>query len=246
MAHSEDGKTLSTRASVASLKALLDWAATIAMLITAAALLMLLFGPRSGPTLADSGDARGSTTLEGATTVGNSDAPIVLVEFYDLECQYCAQFEEKVWPELKARWVDTGEIQLAYRHLPLPSHRYALRAAQAAECAAGQGAPQPMRAAIFAGQSGLSDADLWRYAFESGLNVDLFDACMNGPVPAQIERDIEIARSLNVEGTPTFVVGLRKIDGTIEPVGLLRGAAPMSQFDEVLSATRERYLSVSR
>ena len=72
------------------------------------------------------------------TMRGDSSAPVVLVEFADLECPACGHYHEKIMPRVQ------GEFgpNLLYRlvHLPLPAHRFARHAAVAAECASRQNA----------------------------------------------------------------------------------------------------------
>ena len=66
------------------------------------------------------------------------DAPVVVVEFSDLECPACKQFHS----ELKDAANDLhSNIGLVMLHYPLSIHRFANAAARALECASSAGVP---------------------------------------------------------------------------------------------------------
>ena len=84
--------------------------------------------------------------------VGRADAEVLVIEFTDLQCPYCAQFASQTFPRLKAAYIDTGKIRYASRDLPLPMHAHAETAAVAARCAGEQGRYWEYRHAVFAAQ----------------------------------------------------------------------------------------------
>jgi len=71
--------------------------------------------------------------------MGSEKAPVTLVEFVDLQCPFCTEFQKDVLPELKRRYIDTGKLRLSVIDFPLPSHAYAETAAAFARCAGAQG-----------------------------------------------------------------------------------------------------------
>src|SRR6266436_280276 len=68
--------------------------------------------------------------------LGNSQAPVQLMEFADFECPFCGDFHKKL-KSLLERY--PTQVSLTYVHFPIPGHRFALPAARVAECAAAQG-----------------------------------------------------------------------------------------------------------
>ncbi|MBD3279901.1 thioredoxin domain-containing protein [Candidatus Dojkabacteria bacterium] len=77
--------------------------------------------------------------VDNSFQVGDSDADIVLLEYSDFSCSYCKTFANDTLPELKEKFIDSGEVLFVYKSLPLeetPGKGY--RAANAVKCAADQ------------------------------------------------------------------------------------------------------------
>ena len=90
--------------------------------------------------------------------LGRADAPITLVEFTDLQCQFCNRFTTQVFGQIKAAYIDTGKVRFVTRDFPLDFHAYAFQAARAARCAGDQNKFWEMRDALVRGHSQLGDA----------------------------------------------------------------------------------------
>jgi protein-disulfide isomerase len=77
-----------------------------------------------------------------------------MIVFADFECPFCGRFTREVLPIIEQEYLSTGRLQLVYHHFPLPSHRNAVSAAVAADCAGQQGRFWDMHDKLFsAGQS---------------------------------------------------------------------------------------------
>jgi protein-disulfide isomerase len=148
-----------------------------------------------------------------ARVLGDSDAPVTIVEFSDYQCPYCARHVEETWPKLKAEFIETGRVQYAFKDFPLDNiHPQAFKAHEAARCAGEQGAYWTMHDRLFAGQpewNGRADhVTVFRgYAAELGLQTADFDACLDsGRWASAVNANLAEGASLGVQGTPTFFI----------------------------------------
>lgn len=134
--------------------------------------------------------------------IGPDTAELVIVEFSDFECPYCADAVTAI-NEILERY---SQIRFVYRHFPLTGiHSNAFRAAEAAECAGEQGKFWEMHDTLFANQIDLGEKSLQNYAIMLGLNMDHFNDCMtSGKMREGIEQDIADGEKYGVNGTPTF------------------------------------------
>jgi protein-disulfide isomerase len=177
--------------------------------------------------------------IEPTHAVGNAKAPIVMIEFSDFECPFCGTFTRDTLPRIKADFIDSGEVQLAFRHLPLSQiHPRAERAAAAAACAGFQAQFSAMHDALFSEPLQLEEAAISAHARRLGLDAKGFGACLDGPGPRHVAADVALAGKLGLRGTPVFLVGLRQSDGRVKVTEIIRGAAPPDQFAAALKRAR--------
>src|SRR5579862_3148561 len=102
-------------------------------------------------------------------SLGPEHAPVVLVEYGDFECPLCKQAAPTVRMLLERF---AGRVRLVFRHFPLEeAHPHALAAAEAAECAGGQGKFWEMHDLLFAHQEHLKLAHLHSYAEQLRLDM---------------------------------------------------------------------------
>ena len=51
--------------------------------------------------------------------IGDPNAPNVIVEYASMTCPHCAEFHEKLLPQIKSKFVDTGKVRFVFREFPL-------------------------------------------------------------------------------------------------------------------------------
>jgi protein-disulfide isomerase len=137
----------------------------------------------------------------GDHAVGPAHARVTIVEYGDFECPICKQTA----PGLKLlRERFAGQIRFAYRHFPLEEvHPHALLAAEAAECAAGQGKFWEMHDLLFDNQAHLKRKHLESYAERLELDMARFTAEMDEHLYVQRVREhIASGQRSHVRGTP--------------------------------------------
>lgn len=173
-------------------------------------------------------------------SLGRDDAPLVLVEFSDYQCPFCRRFHSETFSELKKNYIDTGKLRFISRDLPLDFHSFARKAAVAALCAGEHGKYWEMRDALITNSAGLNETAITSTAGSLGLSASEFSACVESKkFDSAIQKDSADAAALQINGTPTFVVG-KISDGNLDGVRLV-GAQPYGQFDQLMqSLLKER------
>ncbi len=152
-----------------------------------------------------------------AHTLGPKNAAVVIREFSDFQCPFCAQYAAQVLPQVKHELLRRGDVRFEFHHLPLVSiHPNALLAAEAAECVTAANRPQDFwtfHDALFARQTawaGLGDAAPYfaRLAREVGLSGGGDAACLReGRYTRTVQNAASAALRLGLNSTPSVFVG---------------------------------------
>lgn len=154
---------------------------------------------------------------------GNGDG-VVIVEFSDFECPYCARAARDL-KRVLPRFGD--DVQVVFRHFPLDkscnhavtgsAHRYACLAASASECAAQQDRFWEYQDVLFENQSALDRDSLAKYAEQLGLDRPRFLACLDSDAPREgVRSDVAAGEKLGVSSTPTFFLNGRVLRGALD------------------------------
>ncbi len=136
-------------------------------------------------------------------TIGASANKIVLLEFSDFQCPFCAQAEPTV-KEFIAQHGD--QVTLVYKHFPLSQiHPQAKSSAQAAWAAQQQGKFWEYHDALFAQQNQLGEDFYLAIAEDLNLDLDQFNRDRNSPeATVAINADLKLAQKVGIRGTPFF------------------------------------------
>jgi len=142
---------------------------------------------------------------------GGAQPKVTIIEFSDFQCPFCGRVNVTLDQLLK----DYGnDIELCYRHNPLPFHNDAMPAALAAEAARAQGKFWQMHDKLFTNQKSLDRASLERYAQEIGLDLPAFKQALDGGKGKdRIQADMDQAVKFGARGTPTFFINGRSFVG---------------------------------
>jgi predicted DsbA family dithiol-disulfide isomerase len=143
---------------------------------------------------------------------GAAKPAVTIVEFSDFECPFCKQVQSALRQIVESYG---REVRLVFKHLPLEGHRNSLPAARAAYCAAEQDRFWQFHDALFTAGN-LSPPVFEQIASELGLGLPKFQECVASEHSrAAVVKDIEAARLLRIESTPSFVVNGRVINGAL-------------------------------
>ena len=147
---------------------------------------------------------------------GNPEASVSLIEYSDFQCSACIIYYSNT-KRLIEEFAD--DIQIIFRHYPLPSiHPQAELAAQAAEAAGQQNKFWEMHNMLFDNQqswSGNSKAKdtFISYAQQLGLDIEKFTNDLEHKDIKNAIRDDKISGDQAlIEGTPTFFLNGKKIN----------------------------------
>jgi protein-disulfide isomerase len=150
--------------------------------------------------------------------IGSADAPNTIVEYASMTCPHCAQFQTEVFPQLKAKYIDTGKARYMLREFPLDN--LAAAAFMLARCS-GNDRYYPMVDAMFSTQEnwavpGVDAKDkLLQIARQAGISKDEFDKCLaDKELFSKIVQTREIAHDkFQVDSTPTFFINGKRLKG---------------------------------
>lgn len=170
--------------------------------------------------------------------IGRGDAPVTVVEFTDYECPFCRQFHTETFAQIKKQYIDTGKVRWITRDLPLEMHHHALKAAQAAHCAAEQGKYWPMYDILLSSDSPLNEEAIKKSADRLSLDQKIFQTCLDsGRHLSEVRKDVADAKTIQITSTPTFVVAKTAkdtLDGSVI-VGAQSITAFQSAIDTLLA-----------
>ncbi|MEO6929353.1 MAG: thioredoxin domain-containing protein [Casimicrobiaceae bacterium] len=165
-----------------------------------------------------------------AYEIGKKDAPLVMVEYTDLQCPFCQQYHNNAFDQIKKNYVDTGKLLYVSRDYPLDFHPWARPAAIAARCAGDQGKFWELRNVLQANSDKLSKEMIAGHAKELNLDMKKFQACADSDFyTADINKQVAEGNAAGVSGTPSFVIG-KVENGQLDGVRLV-GAMPYADFD---------------
>ncbi|WP_158747070.1 DsbA family protein [Acidisphaera sp. L21] len=151
--------------------------------------------------------------------LGKADAPVTMQEWFSLTCTHCAAWGKEVFPEVKAKLIDTGKLRYIYRDFPLD--QVALTAAMVAR------ALPPERYEAFVSTL-LASQDRWAFARDinptdeifkraalAGMPRALFDTTVaDQPLKTAILAEQQGgADKYKVDSTPTFIINEKAYSG---------------------------------
>jgi protein-disulfide isomerase len=156
--------------------------------------------------------ANTQAVIGNSPVIGAADKKIVLIEFSDFQCPYCAE-AHKALKELLAKYPE--KLTLVYKHFPLIQiHSQAAPAAQAAWAAYQQGKFWEYHDALFTNQKELGENLYLEIAKNLNLDLDKFNQDRQLALPA-VEQDLQLAYQLHLAGTPTFLINSPNFTGSV-------------------------------
>jgi protein-disulfide isomerase len=140
---------------------------------------------------------------------GNPNGDVSVVEFFDYNCPYC----RRSLPDVLKLISEDGKVRLVLKELPILSND-SVAATKLALAANKQGKYFEMHQKLFS-EPGKADKDkALRIAKELGLDIDQLQKDTQDPgIKKALDQSEDLARKLDLKGTPLFLIGDRVIAG---------------------------------
>ncbi len=152
--------------------------------------------------------------------MGNPNGKVVLVEFTDFACGYCRQSVADV----DALIAENPDLKVVIRELPIiaatspDAARWGLAAAEQGKYA------QFHRAMFAAGRTDPASVEVAARAV--GLDLDRARKFIDDPsVRSELATNLEIARQLGIDGTPSWIIGKEMLAGAVGKETLAKAIA---------------------
>jgi protein-disulfide isomerase len=159
-------------------------------------------------------DARASVVIDAELTpaIGPADASVTIIEFSDYQCVPC----KASYPGLAAVAASDSDLRFVHKQLPVYGSHSVL-AARAAVAAHRQGGFAAFHHELMTGTLPLTAELVYGMAGDLGLDVDVLRADMRDPVVIEYLSAVRrLAEQLDIDSTPTFIVGDRLVRGGLD------------------------------
>ena len=155
--------------------------------------------------------------------MGDVNAKVTIVEYASMTCPHCRSFHEKILPEIKEKYIDTGKVKYILRPFPFDGDRRGEAAFMLAKCAP-NGNYYAMIDALFSTQQswagkGNPVPELLRLSKLAGMTEADFKSCLGNQelLTKMVQGRNKAVKDFKVSATPTVFVNDQKLgDSTLE------------------------------
>ena len=168
-------------------------------------------------------NAQGLATLMnpgplGEHVKGEPDAPVTIIKYASMTCPHCRSWHKNSYPQIKAKYIDTGIAKFYFREFPFDPA--AAAAFMLAECS-GENQYFSMIDILYEKQAvwsrGKVAEELFKIARHAGFTRDSFNACLKDQKLLDNVLSIQktAASEYKVNSTPTFFINGTKYAGNM-------------------------------
>jgi len=165
----------------------------------------------------------------GSPIMGNSNAPITILEWGDYQCTFCYKFHQNTLNTIQKDFINTGKAKLVFKDFPLNGPD-SLLAAEASYCAEDQEKYWQYHDELYKNWGGERTGWITRESLENfanTVNLDLseFNKCLdNNKYQNKVKTIHEFGKEIGIDATPSFLV----FNG--EKIIKIRGNQPLEVF----------------
>ena len=165
----------------------------------------------------------------GSPILGDSNAPITILEWGDYQCTYCYKFHQNTLNVISEDFVKDGKVRIVFKDFPLNGPDSQL-AAQASYCAEDQGKYWEYHDELYKNWGGertgwITRDSLERFANTVHLDITEFNECMDSEKYHQRVTELhEFGKEIGIDATPSFLIF------NDEKIIKIRGNQPLEVF----------------
>lgn len=165
----------------------------------------------------------------GSPIMGNSNAPITILEWGDYQCTFCYKFHQNTLNTIQEDFINTGKVKLVFKDFPLNGPD-SLLAAEASYCAEDQEKYWQYHNELYKNWGGertgwITRASLENFANTVDLDLNEFNKCLdNHKYQNKVKTIHELGKEIGIDATPSFLV----FNG--EKIIKIRGNQPLEVF----------------
>ncbi len=145
---------------------------------------------------------------------GNPNGDVTVVEFFDYRCGYCKQVYPSVMKSINA----DKNVRYVFKEFPILGPE-SVTASKVALAVSRIDATKykPFHNALMSARGSLTKSMLLKTAKDVGVDPDAVEKEMASPeIEKIIRKNYDLAQSLNISGTPAFVIGEQLVPGAID------------------------------
>jgi len=165
----------------------------------------------------------------GSPIMGNSNAPITILEWGDYQCTFCYKFHQNTLNTIQEDFINTGKVKLVFKDFPLNGPD-SLLAAEAAYCAEDQKKYWQYHDELYKNWGGertgwVTRESLDNFAMTVNLDLNEFNKCLDEhKYQNKVNSTHEFGKEIGIDATPSFLV----FNG--EKIIKIRGNQPLEVF----------------
>jgi len=165
----------------------------------------------------------------GSPMMGDSNAPITILEWGDYQCTFCYKFHQNTLDVINEDFIKTGKVKLIFKDFPLNGPD-SLLAAEASYCAQDQKKYWQYHDELYRNWEGertgwITRESLDEFGIAVNLNLDEFNTCLDDhKYQSKVISLYEFGKEVGIDATPSFLVF------NDEKIIKIRGNQPLEVF----------------
>ncbi|MBT8172702.1 MAG: DsbA family protein [Nitrosopumilus sp.] len=147
----------------------------------------------------------------GSPIMGESNAPITILEWGDYQCTFCYKFHQNTLDVIYEDFIKTGKVKLVFKDFPLNGPD-SLLAAEAAYCANDQEKYWEYHDELYKNWGGertgwITRESLEKFAVSTNLDINNFNKCLDDKkYQDKVITLHEFGKEIGIDATPSFLV----------------------------------------